>query len=601
MCGIFASTRPDLWADHIQEILHLLDHRGPDAHGVWRDELDRALLVHTRLAVIGLGEAGRQPSTTSCGSLAVTFNGEIYNYRELARSRRIADAASDTKVLAELLQREGASCLVDLRGMYAFAAWDVTTRTLTVARDPWGIKPLYLLRHDSGGVTVCSELPPLLLIAESRRLDPLGVAGYLGIGHTGPSGTLFRDISKIPPGTCWQWGEEEGHPTERSTRIGTLDGRWDHGRTVAEAVEDSVDAHMVADVEVGVFLSGGIDSTLLAASARRRHPDLRTFTLAFPDEPAIDESTLASANAGVLGTRHRTIPVRPGDMMASAQQLVAIHGEPLGDAAVLPLGVLAASASEDVKVVLAGEGADELFGGYKRYEISALLGRLPARRLRALAEPLASAWAARRGDSGPSRAVEAVLRGGGVTSHLSLLGADVMAMATGGSVEGEAVLHQAMTDWCSVARRSERETAREFDLARWLPNVYLEKTDKATMASGLEARVPYLDPVVFHAAEASRGRAFGKGSLRAELEALLPGVQLPAGKRGLAVRLDPLREAGLGRHIDYELNAAGSTLARFAGSSRRTLRTRCEHSSTTAFRVGMLGLWDATFDGSTFS
>ena len=204
MCGIFATTRPDLWRSRIPEVLRLLQHRGPDADGVWESPDGEVLLAHTRLAIIGLGSEGDQPATL-CSQHALTFNGEIYNYRELAVGLGGDAAISDTQTLLRLLARDGTSALPRLRGMYALGWWDASRRTLVAARDPWGIKPLYQLDHEGGGVTLCSELGPLTLLAEARRINPVGLAQFLAFGHTLPSATLFERIRKVPAGTVVAW------------------------------------------------------------------------------------------------------------------------------------------------------------------------------------------------------------------------------------------------------------------------------------------------------------------------------------------------------------------------------------------------------------
>jgi asparagine synthase (glutamine-hydrolysing) len=370
--------------------------------------------------------------------------------------------------------------------------------------------------------------------------------------------------------------------------------------TLGQAVADSVGAHMIADVEVGVFLSGGTDSTLLAALASEINPDLRTFTLSFPEDPAIDESDLASANATLLGTKHETIPVHAADMHEAARLVTSSQGEPFGDAGALPLAVLAREARREIKVALSGEGADELFGGYKRYRVSRWLQNPLFSATKLATRPFARMYAGRRGGTPGERATEALLWGGGVKSHAALLVGELNVLPEGGPVSEAAIL--ARSDWAAAENgHGERVTARDFDLKRWLPNVYMEKTDRATMASGLEARVPYLDPAVAAVAERSVRRSFGKGALREELERRVPGVSLPDQKKGMAVPYQPLL-AGLREHARRELRSRDSILSRFLGPEAvRALRERCARSVTTEYRVATIGLWDEVFSGTTFT
>jgi asparagine synthase (glutamine-hydrolysing) len=519
----------------------------------------------------------------------------------------IANPVSDTQVVVEALRRWGVGGLDRLRGMYAFLAWDERKGRLIAGRDPWGIKPLYVLHHASGGVTLSSEIPPLLLLPEARTIDPAGLATYLSFGHTGQTVTLFERIRKVAPGAAWEWGREgDGRWEARASRIAPLPvdpPTAPLDQSLAGAIDDSVRAHMVADVEVGVFLSGGTDSTLIAAAASRLVPDLRTFTLSFPGFPEIDESEMAAANATLMGTRHRTIPVEAREMREAARFVLGVHGEPFGDAAALPLTMLARDARQDVKVALTGEGADELFGGYKRYRVSRMLDHplLPA--VRWATRPLARALAKARNDSANARAIEALLWGGGVRSHAALLLGDLNALGSTGSRHAATAEVLARTDWEALADGGgERRNARDFDLRRWLPNMYLEKADRATMAHSLEGRVPYLDPVMASVAEESVRRRFGKDLLAAELRRRLPEVRLPEQKKGLSVDLRSLLEGDFRTHSQFELRSRDSLLRRMLGPREvEVLRRRCARSATSRYRIAMLGLWEELFDGASFS
>jgi asparagine synthase (glutamine-hydrolysing) len=600
MCGVFATTRPDLWRAHVPEILTRLHHRGPDANGVWEAPDGSVLMVHTRLSIIGLDASGAQPATSADGRVTLVYNGEAYNYRELAAGLARQVGRSDTAVLAELVATEGPEAASRVRGMFAFVAWDATTRTLSAVRDAYGIKPLYLLRHPEGGVTLCSEVPPLLL-GGPRRVDPFGVVHYLAFGHTGPTATMFEHITKVPPGAVMQWRALPGGAmAEQASRIGPAPagtpGDDDCSATgTAAALDDSVRSHLVSDVEVGIFLSGGIDSTLIAATAGAMAPSLRTFTISFPSTPGIDESGFAEANARLLGTRHDTIPVRAPAMVAAAARFTEVHGEPFGDAAALPLTVLAQEASQELKVVLTGEGADELVGGYARYRVSSWLGHSPF-----AAAPLATWWGRRRGDRPWERAAEAVLWGGGPRSHAALLGSDLTTLADAGAPFASDIGNGMRAEWLAgPARRGrgDREVARSLDRER-LANTYLEKTDRATMACSLEARVPYLDPAL---ATAFVGAPVDthKTRLRAELARRLPGAVLPNRKKGLAVNLAELLDGGLAAHLYYELGSSRSVLRSVLGPEPvRALRDRCERSDLSAYRIAMLGQWETTLASS---
>ena len=589
MCGIFATTRPDLWRDKAPEILDLLRHRGPDAAGIWESPDRAVLFAHTRLAIIGLGSEGAQPATL-CSEHTLTFNGEIYNYRELAVGLGEDVSTSDTQTLLHLLARDGTASLSRLRGMYALAWWDDAARTLVAARDTWGIKPLYQLDHGDGGVTLCSELGPLLLLAEARRIDPVGLAQYLAFGHTVPSATLFGSITKVPPGVALAWH------IGLDGRISSTSERIEPGRAPAvpldDALRDSVRAHLVADVEVGVFLSAGIDSTLIASYARDHVSALSTYSISFPEMPKIDESPLAKSNASALGTRHRTFPVTVDRMVGALDRFLDVNGEPSGDPAALALTMLAADVAGDTKVVLTGEGADEMFGGYRRYDVSKYLDGSIAAAIATIASPLADVVYRHRSDRPVARAVEALLRAG-PHGHAALLGSDLPALERS-CPEGRDVARRFRSDWREAAGPARgREAARRFDVAQWLPNTYLEKTDRATMAAGVEARTPFLDPVIA-ASIVTPPLHSGKQMLRRLLVGRFPDVRLPSRKKGLAVPVERLLEAGLDGDLRRALESRDSLITSVLGRAcAGELAKRAERSATTAYRLAVLARWQA--------
>ncbi len=361
---------------------------------------------------------------------------------------------------------------------------------------------------------------------------------------------------------------------------------------LADAVGDSVRAHLVADVDVGVFLSGGTDSTLITSYARETVAALRTYSISFPEMPEIDESPLAASNASALGTRHRTFPVTVDQLVGALDRFLAVNGEPAGDPAALPLTMLAADVQGDVKVVLTGEGADEMFGGYRRYDISKYLDGPFAVASAAIGSPLADIVYRHRSDRPLERALEALLRAG-PRGHAALLGSDLPAIERS-CREGHDVTRRFLSDWNQAAGPTRgREAARRFDLARWLPNTYLEKTDRATMAAGVEARTPYLDPVIA-ASVVGPPRHFGKEMLRRLLVERLPGVRLPNRKKGLAVPVDRLLEAGLDKDLRRCLESRDSLITTILGQAcTDQLARRAARSVTTAYRLAVLARWQA--------
>jgi len=593
VCGLFASLAPG-WNDRADQVALALRERGPDAVGVLHS--NEATFVHTRLSILGLGAAGVQPARSADGRQILVFNGEIYNFRELARTHGIPHAVSDTQVLLQMLTRlDPAEVIAQLRGMYAFAYWDQVKQQLVAVRDPMGIKPLYIHSDPAGLPTLASCLPAILVAGSSLSIDPVGLVEFLASGHTGPVRTVYQEVTKVLPGKLYHWNLRD-------------DGQVEHGSQpieyapaprllVQQALTDSVRAHLIADVEVGAFLSGGVDSTLLCALATRENGPIKTFTVSFPESPSRDESPLAEWNAKLMNSTHQSIPATSRSMTDAAVTFMRQHGEPFGDAACLPLTVLAASAAQSVKVVLAGEGADELFGGYSRYRVSQYL-----RRREAPATWLANYWGRRRGGAPWARALEAGLWGGGFRAHAALLDSNLPLLQRIAPQATREYLQAAQEDWRLLAGGSSHlDAARRYDRERWLPNVYLEKTDRSTMASSLEGRLPYLDKVVAAAAPQPRPDGTQKLPLRNALQEILPQVRLPDRKKGLAVDVWALRAAGLDEHFQAAVQGAASVLVRaFGAAATSELARRAERSPSLFFRLAMLGLWEQEFNIGRF-
>ncbi len=596
MCGIFATTRPTLWRPLLDSITASMRHRGPDGSGVWTDASGHVLFVQTRLAILGLGPAGDQPRVGENGSVLV-FNGELYNFRELAITQGWNAELSDTAVFHRVLQDHQSSSLAECRGMWAYVCYDPAQGVLVYGRDSYGIKPLYILRHPSGGITLASELSTLRLHPDGQELDHLGLRRYLALGHTGPAATAYKNISKVAK------GHHSRVQISPSGQLGCITNSVvgisrdaPSGISLDESLAASVKRHVVSDVPLGIFLSGGVDSTLLATYAREEVSPLQSFTVAFPGSP-YDESAIAAVNAKTLGLDHTEIAADASSLLEAASVFLRVHGEPLGDPAIMPLVLLARAAAGSVKVVLGGEGADELFGGYARYRVSQLRDdHLLLRPLGALGTALGSKyWGYRRGDNPRLRGLHALLTREPWRAHLLLLGSELPLMSRRSGSSLSELADELRTGWKanSITALSSYEVARRTDQQLLLTESYLEKTDRATMAAGLEARVPFLDPDV--ALAAARANAAGvrlKAELRALLKRRMPQVRLPGQKLGLTVQVANVMNAGLRQRVDYALKDRDSLLHDLVSArERRWLEFRTERSDITAFRIGMFGLW----------
>src|SRR5438876_7396187 len=502
MCGICGVVAANGSADpdRVAAMSATLVHRGPDSSGEFCD--GTAALGARRLSIIDL-DTGDQPIANEDGTLHVVQNGEIYNYRELRRELERAGhrfrTHGDTEVLLHLYEQHGDGFAERLRGMFAVAIWDVPRRRLVLARDRFGIKPLYY-REAGGELAFASELRAL----PRGEIDLDALEAFLAFNSIPAPLTIFREARKLPPGHLLVW-EGGTVAVERFARPAPARANEERTEEEAELVEelrarlrDSVRAHLVSDVPVGVLLSGGVGSSLLAAlAAEEASEPLRTFSIGF-EERSFDELADARLVAERYGTRHRELVVRP-DAALLLPALADAFDEPFADSSALPTYLVSQLASEDVKVALSGEGGDELFGGYYTYAADLLASHFGglARLARPMVERLPSSDARASFDYRAKRFVRA--------AHLpplerhhgwkEIFSADARA---------ELTVRRSDLDPVNLlrARFAETEGAdllaplQDVDLGTYLVDDLLVKTDRASMAHSLEARVPFLDPVV---------------------------------------------------------------------------------------------------------
>jgi asparagine synthase (glutamine-hydrolysing) len=520
-----------------------LVHRGPDSDGSLVDGI--AGLAARRLAIIDL-ETGDQPIANETGNVHVVQNGEVYNYRELRRELEQAghrfSTHGDTEVLVHLYEEHGPAFPERLRGMFAIAIWDAERRRLVLARDRYGIKPLYY-RAD-GDLAFASELRAL----PRAEVDLEALEAFLAFNSIPAPLTIFRGTSKLPPGhvLVWEEGRAELSRYARPSPVAEEDLRDDEEAELVEELRarlrDSVRAHLVADVPVGVLLSGGVDSATLTALAAQESPEpVRTFSIGF-EERSFDELEEARLVAELYETVHRELVLRP-DAALLLPALAEAFDEPFADSSALPTYLVSQLAAEDVKVALSGEGGDELFGGY--YTYSADLLALRTGRLARLARPLVERLPSSSAKTSFDYKAKRFVRG----AHLSplerhhawkeIFSADARAELTG---------RRAAFDPVELlrARFAETEGAellarlQDVDLGLYLVDDLLVKTDRASMAHSLEARVPFLDPAVTNLALAlpTRHKVRGlrkKVLLRKAAEPLVPRRILRGRKRGFSI------------------------------------------------------------------
>lgn len=521
MCGlaaILATTRAPRGVDaaRLLAIRDAMTARGPDGAGLWMSSDGRVGLAHRRLSIIDLSDAGAQPMASACGRITLVFNGEIYNYRalraELAAKGAVFRSHTDTEVLIELYRREGADMLGRLRGMFAIALWDEERQGLLLARDGHGIKPLYLAEYD--GMVACASQVRALLAggAVDDRPDPAGHAGFFLWGHVPEPHTLYRGIRALPPGS-WLWlgadgGRSEGRFFDLRTELAA-----EHSASamdLREALLDSMRAHLVADVPVGVFLSGGLDSTTLAGlAAEAGGAAPRTVTLGFAEfaGTARDEVPLAELVAAHYGTDHQTQRVTAADFAACRDKILAAMDQPSVDG-VNTWFVSRAARERGLKVALSGLGGDELFGGYDSFhQIPRLVRALSPLRL------LPGLGRAARVVSAPWIHHVAPAKAAGLLEYGTRFG-DAYLLRRGlfmpWELAGVLGPDMAREGWRELAPRlalegavagiaSDRLKVSALETGFYMRNQLLRDSDWAGMAHGLEIRVPLVDVTLLRA------------------------------------------------------------------------------------------------------
>src|SRR4051794_4369607 len=551
MCGISGIVRTDGRAadrDALAAMSTTLRHRGPDSGG--EAVMGEAGLAARRLAIIDL-EGGDQPIANEDGQVVVVQNGEIYNHAELRAELERAGHVfrtphSDTEVLVHLYEQHGPRFAERLRGMFAVAVWDGPRRRLVLARDRFGIKPLYY-RDVPGELAFSSELKALrALPGLSREVDLDALEAFLAFNAIHGPRTIYREVRKLPPGHVLV--REEGavrierYADERPA-LTHRDEPWEAlADELRERLRDSVRAHLVSDVPVGVLLSGGIDSSALAALAAE-HGRVSTFSIGFT-EKSFSEVELARTIARRYGTDHHELVVEP-DAAELLPTIAAAFDEPFADSSALPTYLVSQLAAQHVKVALSGEGGDELFGGYETYVADTLAMRTggAARLLSPLAEALPSGSGRVPLDYKLKRFTRAahlppLERHHGWKEIFSPEARAELLRADRRGAEDPLDVYRAR--WAETEGADTLARLQDVDRAIYLVDDLLVKTDRMSMAHSLELRVPFLDPVVAGLALAlpvpARVRGFAKKRLLRSAVEPLVGRQIARGrKKGFSI------------------------------------------------------------------
>ena len=570
MCGIAGLWEAEARGNRrdpraiVETMTATMAHRGPDGEGIWGDPDARLALGHRRLSIVDLSDGGRQPMASSCGRFVLVANGELYNHRELRKELENDGARfrghCDTEVMLASVASWGLErALPRFVGMFAFALWDGFDRTLHLVRDRFGEKPLYY-GWLGGSLVFASELKALRVHPEfDAQIDLDALGHYLRYSYVPVPASIYRGVQKLPAGTRLSVSQRQlpARPTptaywslrevvEKARRDAFRGPDEEAVETLDGLLQESVKLRMEADVPVGAFLSGGLDSsTLVSMMTRRTGTPIRTFSIGLADS-RLDEAPAARAIGQHLGTEHAEWYIGPTEARAVIPELASIYDEPFADASAIPLVCVSRLASRSCKATLAGDGADELLGGYERYAVARGIWNR-------------TRWL-------PAGVRRTIGRALGSSSNERLMGIGrLLAAGYPSSIHWHLVSH--WKDACLVhpdglQDRSKYDTGNAtsdfptemlyLDAVTLLPDDLLVKVDRASMSTGLEVRLPFLDPAVvefcFRLSHSLRTRGGQtKWILRRVLQRYLPDTLIAGEKRGFAVPLatwlrGPLRD-----------------------------------------------------------
>lgn len=544
MCGIAGQIAfPEASRATVEQMISRISHRGPDGQGIYSD--GPAALGHARLSIIDIG-GGAQPMFNEDRSVAVVFNGEIYNYRELRAEiagRHQLCTESDTEVLVHLYEDLGENFVERLHGMFAFAIWDGRRRKLICARDRFGEKPLFYTEK-AGSFSFSSELSGLFAVGLADiQIDESSLANYLELLYVPSPKTILKDAKKLQPGWLLVV-DEKGVSTRPYWRPPVPgEGRPEESLRPEELLsilQESVSRRMHADVEVAALLSGGIDSSIVTGlMSRVASQPIRTFSVGFGNVD--DETPFAREVSEHFKTNHHEIFVHPSTPGQIVEDL-AWYPEPFGDSSVVPTMAVAKEVARHVKVVLTGDGGDELFGGYGRYFQVGAMPHLPG-------VGLAGAALSRFENSYARKARRFAHAAGSVGGQRYRALTEVFDASARKRLMGRSYPPAAY----AVELGSAGDSAIAFDLAYYLPDDLLVKVDIATMRYGLESRCPFLDHVLAERViplplgqKVSRNE--GKILLKRAAQGLLPRTILERKKRGFGSPVNQWLAGGL-RHL----------------------------------------------------
>lgn len=507
MCGIAGILTNQMHVEELKNRIYsmqeALRHRGPDDEGIYLSTNHRAAFAHTRLSILDLSSAGHQPMSTANRRYHITFNGEIYNFRELRATLQEAgeqfNSLTDTEVILKLYQQLGAKCVELLRGMFAFAIWDDFEQTCFIARDPLGIKPLYYWQFGSC-LVFGSELKAVLSSGlPNRQIDPLGLYGYLTSGSVPEPYTMVDGIRCLPAGHWLQWRSGKIQQQQYwKINFGNESTSLSEAQSIVrQALIDSIEHHFISDVPVGIFLSGGIDSTSIVALARQTQSnELRTYSIAF-EEPEWSEGSIAKRTAQHFDTKHTEYCVTPESAKQLLPKFLATLDQPTIDG-FNTFCVSKIAHDDGTKVVLSGLGGDEIFGGYRSFQsVPQMVRRSKSWQIfRPLSISLGKSLE-RFGRSSKTRRIGDFLQQSPTTSaaYRSFRGVfshreacNIACRYLSDNLTLSRPTYPELGDFPSL-----EDEVSALELSQYMQNQLLRDSDVMSMSWGLELRVPFVD------------------------------------------------------------------------------------------------------------
>lgn len=510
MCGIAGLFQPELdeakGTAYVQHAVKALARRGPDGNGIF--SATGIILGHTRLAVIDTSNAAAQPFRDSSGRYTIVFNGEIFNYRELRETLTAQGhsfrTGSDTEVLLTLYINQGEKMLHTLNGFFAFAIWDNKQQELFIARDRYGEKPLYISQQP-GAFYFASEIKGLLAMGVPKELDHVTLSLYLHLNYVPPGKwSMLKYVQPLAPGTCMRIGLnlQPVHNTWYTLPDNESNVQYTDAKTkLAALAEAAIQRRLVSDVPLGAFLSGGVDSSVVAALAAKHTSKLHTFSIGFADEPLFDETAHARQTARHIGTEHTVFMLRNADLLEHLEETLDYMDEPFADSSALAVSILSRKTRDHITVALSGDGADELFAGYNKHRATwlAMNGGLRSSLVKA-GNPLWQMLPASRNSKSGNR-IRQLRR---FAEGMKLDTAERYwrwAGYTSGNAAAGMLLPDTQNE--TAARKKELVAALQkdtsinsplyCDMQMVLGGDMLVKVDRMSMCHGLEVRSPFLD------------------------------------------------------------------------------------------------------------